>query len=356
MKKHIAGVLAAVCLLLCLMPAQRAEAVNDICFVALDDRLLDLGSQAVSYSGIWYVPYTVFSDFGINYSYFSNSSTAMLFSESKQMFFDLAKGVTYDGKDNYYSSKGILLNGVAYVPVGFVCSQFGLNWNFIYGESYGSVCRIKDGAAILTDSQFMSAAAAQMQTKYNAYVSAMNPVTTSAPTSKQPAGASTVYLSFQGLPSAKLLDALKSAGVSAAFFLSGDDIKSAPDTVRRLVVERHRIGILCSTYQEFKDSSELLYECAHVTTLLTAAPEGSESACRSMSKENGLAYCAYTLDGVRGGRGLERISYITSRVAQGDNFARILCGTAADGNIAALTSWFDSSGCRVLPADEINRG
>ena len=355
MKKRMAAVLAAVLLLICVSPLAPAHAAADVCFVSLNDRLLDLTSQAQNSNGVWYVPYNVFSEFGVNYSYFSNSSTAMLFTANHQLLFDMAKNLTYDSNGSYYTSTGLLLNGMAYVPLGFVCSQFGLTWTYIQGSGHGSVCRIRDGSAILSDSQFITAAASLMEAKYSAYVAAMNPV---APTgsSKPQEGARTVYLSFQGMPSAELLDALKAAGTAAAFFLTADEIKASPDTVRRMAAERHHIGILCADYEEYEKTLTLLYECAHTMTVLTAAPSGSDNACRSMASEHGLVYCQYALDGVRGGRGLERISYVTSGIKTGDNYARILCGSAAEKNITSLLSWFSANGCQVMPVNEIDRG
>lgn len=100
----------------------------------------------------------------------------MLFNADKQFFFDLTNGVTSDASDNYYSASGALSNGVAYVPVSFVCAQFGLNWSYISGSGCGSICRIRNAGAVLSDAQFLAAAYSQMTAKYTAYMSAVNPV------------------------------------------------------------------------------------------------------------------------------------------------------------------------------------
>ena len=51
-----------------------------------------------------------------------------------------------------------------------MCAQFGLAWAYIVGNGSGSICRIKDSAAVLSDDQFLSAAASQMAEKYAAYM------------------------------------------------------------------------------------------------------------------------------------------------------------------------------------------
>lgn len=357
MKKKFAAVLAALCLIAAIAPQLKALAAADVCFVSVNDRLLDLSSKAESVGGGWYVPCSVFSEFGISYNFFSSNSTVMLFNADKQFFFDLANGVTSDASDNYYSASGVLSNGVAYVPVSFVCAQFGLNWTYIPGSGCGNICRIKNAGAILSDTQFLAAASSQMTAKYAAYMNAVNPVTPATGTpSRQPTGTKTVYLSFQGLPSDGILKALSGSGIDASFFLTGDEIRGSPALVRRIVGEGNSVGILCETYAEFKAGASLLYEAAHVMTLLAAAPGGSEKACKAMAAENGLVYCGYAIDGIRDGRGLEYSGSVTSHLAAGDNYVRLLCCSATTRNIGTLTNWFTDNKCSVFPESEIHNG
>lgn len=356
MKKRIAALLAAVCLTLCIAPP-RALAVSDVCFVSVNDRLLELSSRAENVGGGWYVPCTAFADFGINYSYFSNSSTAMLFTAAQQFFFDMNNGTTYDASNNYYSAAGTLINGVAYVPVSFVCAQFGLAWSFIVGNGSGNICRIKDGSAVLSDSQFLSAASSQMTAKYSAYMNAVNPVTsTSSNQTTQPAGTKTVYLSFQGLPEETVLEQLKAKNMTAAFFLTPEEIKKAPYTVRQVVGGGNYVGILCADYTDFRVGAELLYEAAHTMTVLAAAQAGEEDACRAMADKNGLVFCDYGVDAVLGGKGLTSASVVTGRLATGENYVRIQCTADTAGNIATLLNYFSGNKCLVLPVNEVHNG
>lgn len=357
MKRRIAALLAVLLLTACFAPLTTAGAATDVCFVSVNDRLLDLGSKAENVYGGWYVPCTAFADFGISYSFFQNSSTAMLFTAKQQFFFDLVNGTTYDASNNYYSTYGVLLNGVAYVPVSFVCSQFGLSWSYISGYGYGDICRIKDASAVLTDAQFLSAASNQMAAKYAAYMSAVNPAAApSATPTKQPAGSRTVYLSFQGIPSDTVLSALKSAGVTATFFLTPEEIEENADVVRHIIGDGHYAGILCADADTFRKGADALYEAAHYMTVLAAAPEGEERACSTMAGKNGLVYCSFNIDGVRNGEGLKYITYVTANLTAADNYARILCGEAADVNIKPLLSYFAANNCQAVPTDEINHG
>ena len=75
-----------------------------------------------------------------------------------------------------------------------------------------------------------------------------------------------------------------------------------------------------------------------------------------MAEKNGLVYCGYTIDAVRGGKGLEYSGLVTSQLKAGENYVRILCGDAATKNIRALVGWLGGNNCSVLPENEIHHG
>ena len=95
MRKRLFILLLCLCLLTAAMPV---FAASDVCFIAVNDSLLDLGSVPYVYGGVVYLPYWVFSDydFGIYFNYFSDGSTAAVYNESKQLYFELGTEKTYD--------------------------------------------------------------------------------------------------------------------------------------------------------------------------------------------------------------------------------------------------------------------
>ena len=113
------------------------DAASPVCFIAVNETLLDLGSMPYTYGGITYVPYWVYSNFGVYYSYYSESSTATLYSADRQIYFDLANGNSYDGYNKRYAAQAIFRGGAVYVPVTFVSIYFGLVSNFVLGKGYG---------------------------------------------------------------------------------------------------------------------------------------------------------------------------------------------------------------------------
>ena len=161
-----------VCLVFCLLPAMSAASASGsgVCFIATNDNLLELTYQPYWQNSTIYVPYTVFVNFKVYNSFHQSSNTASLYSSTKQLYFDLNTGETYDGNGTYYNITPVSRGGQIYVPLDFICGQYGLTWSYIDGGEYGDVCRIKDGSVFLTDDQFLTAAKPLMVSRYNAYV------------------------------------------------------------------------------------------------------------------------------------------------------------------------------------------
>ena len=344
------AVLLLLVLLIVLAPCAALASGSYVCFIALNDSLLELSSQAYNQGGQYYVPAGVFADFRIYFDYRDSTSIARLYSSSSTMYFNLVTGETYDSGNNFYTSSAILRGGTVYVPVDFVCRQFGLAWSYIRGSGYGDVCRITNGAASLSDSQFLSAAQPLMAGRYNEYIgSVVEPSVTDGGFS---GAESVVFLSFEGVPSETALAILDSYGLKAAFFLTNDEISQNPETVRRIVGEGHNIGIMCKTTgpeTEFRAAAAALEGCAHTATVLVSSPRDYRTACEAFAGEAGLVYCPASLDGVRNGLGMTAAAL---RQALGASHAplvylRLLCCATTDANLNAMLSTL-SAGSVVL--------
>lgn len=361
MKKRIAALSLCLALFLSLPLSPTADAASDICFIALNDTLPDLGYLAYSQRSTVYVPYSVFETFRIYHSYYASGSIASLYTSTTQIFFDLSNGNTYDGSGEYYSTSAIMRGGTVYVSVSFVCSKFGLNWSYISGTGNGDVCRIKDSSVVLSDTLFLSAASSLMTVRYNAYTGAVTPGSETASPGITPAPGTSgcdLYLSFQGLPSAAMLDTLKAKGISACFFLSAGDVRSSPDTVRRIVGEGHSVGALCAydPVAEYNEISQLLFDAARIkTVLIAAAAADSDEVCRAAAEENGLVFWDYGIDGIQEGSGVTYSSLITVFLSfcrvRAD--VRILCCDASDKSLGSVLSYIDANSFNYRPIREV---
>lgn len=314
-------VLAMALALAALTTGAQAESV---CFVSINDTLLDLSTQPVFLNGTAYVPARVFENFRVYSSFFTSENTVMVFTESRQFYFELSSGNTYDETGRYYSTQGILRGGQAYLPAQFVCSQFGLGCSFIPGDGHGDILRLTNGTQYLSDERFRSAASILMDSYYSAWFGQTSPQPDAPGTSPEPEPTETpppdrtdteVLISFSGLPSARILDMLRTRGVQACFLLSKEEAAEAPDTVRRIAAEGHSLGVRCGedALADYERTSALLYDAARILPLLVGSDEAPD-ACREMADGAGLAYLSCDVDAVQGGAGASSYPVVTSQI------------------------------------------
>lgn len=298
------------CLLLCCLTGNGTLADGEICFIAVNDRLLEISSTPYFSNGVTYVPYWVFTDydFKIYYSYFSETSTAMLYNSDRQLFFDMRNNTAYDDRDNVYAYRAVLRNGAVYVPATLVCNFFGgMACTYISGGKYGDVLRIKDGSFALTDALFMLAADLPMQLRYEAYMAAQKPGDSSGGPDGGPVTETTpehdgvsVCLSFTGLPDSNILSALRDRNCEACFFLTAAQVRADPELVRRLDGEGFKLGVLCSgdCLADYEETSGLIFEAAHSKTLLVTALDDHAGVCALAARENGLVFWSCDINGM----------------------------------------------------------
>jgi hypothetical protein len=303
LKKRIAAVFLCVCLLLCCAPASRAEASGSVCFIAVNEQLLELSYTPYFSGGVTYLPYWVFTNYGfsIYYSYFSDTSTAMLYTADKQLFFDMAGGSSYDGSGKTYTSTAVMRNGTVYLPANFMCNFFGgMSCTYISGGEYGDVVRLKTSGNTFTDEQFLRAANMLMKSRREAYTGdggMQTPETSETPPSHE---GTVDQLSFIGLPTSTIVSALRRYDVTACFFLTADDVRRSPELVRRLAGDGHSFGVLCQedTLSEYEETSALIFEASHMRTILVTALGVLSEDCMLDAKSAGLVYWSYSIDGM----------------------------------------------------------
>lgn len=356
--KRAAAIVLILCLTLGLAAAPDAFADDTgIYYIALNESFVD---SALAYfsGGSVYVPISSLVGFRIYSSYHSANSTASLFNSTKQFYFEIETGNTYDSNDNYYDTSAISRNGQVYVPLGFVCSQFGLSYSLIEGVGYGNVCRIKDSSYILTDSQFLTAAEIQMRSMYNAYSGSGSGGIDDSGNQDSENGGSLVYLSFQGLPTGTIFELLHDYEMPACFFLTVDELRSAPDTVRRIIGEGFTVGALLGVVPEaeYGEFSELLFEIARVKTLLVSGSTTDYvESVAAYAVEQGLVYWDYSVDGVRSGNGISYASMITAYVDYLPDRAdvRIQCTSLTESCLGSVLLHFEEGNFNVRAPNEV---
>ena len=333
MKKKTIALLLTVCLLLGLAGVS-AAADDKLAFVSVNDTLPpELINCAAAYGGMTYVPYYVFTNygFGIGYTYLAGESTACLYSGDRQLYFDMENGDTYDGDNYQYSVPAIMRSGTVYVPLSFTARFFGgISYSSIAGNEYGSILRITDGTEVLTDAEFLRAAKMVMQNYFNRYQGSggAGAVSPDGEDGGEEHVGERVTLSFIGIPADEILDRLAQDGTGVCCFLTAEQIRSDPDTVRRLVCQGHSVGAYCTAdlAAEYGEISALLFETAQTRTELVTAAADYAEACREQADMGGLVYCDFLLNAV----GSSNAFAVTSFLESGSGGASLCLDGGAD--------------------------
>lgn len=360
MKKRIFILALCLCLLVSTAPMS-ASASSGVNFIAINDTLPpELVNSHITYGGVVYVPYWIFTNagFGIYYSFLADNNTAHLYSDTSQLFFEISSGLTYDGSGNYYSLPGIMWGGTVYVPLSYICSFFGsFSYSFISG-TYGTVLRLTDDRVVLSDTEFARAASSLMKQYYDSYTdnsTGINDIPGRNDNDDDHEGTD-VLLSFLGLPGDELLGVLKRYDVEACFFVTAGLVRSDPDRVRRVVGEGHSLGVLCTAdaLAEYQETAALIFEASRVRTILVTALDDYAIECSQTAAENSLAFCRIGMNAVHSPED-DFSPYAVTSVLDASDEGTSLFLSAAEGmeeTAAIILNYLTDNKFDILPPSE----
>lgn len=251
-----------------LLPKQGHASASGVYFTAANENLLELSSETMPFysGGILYVSSRLFegTDLGVSYARHTALGLATLYTSTKDLRFDLAGQVTYDKQNNFYSGYAIERSGVVFFPLKLVCQYFDLTWS--YSETdFVPLIRVKSSSVVLSDRDFIYAAASLMSDWYGEYrrgqtsqpghpsLGPDSPVVTDPPV--QAAEGQKVYLLFDGQDALELLPALD--GVQATFLLAAEDMDNG-DLLRALVAGGHAPVLRLTAETEEEAAAQLL--------------------------------------------------------------------------------------------------
>jgi len=353
-KKRIAALILCAALMLALSCSVLAD--EKLSFISVNDTLPpELINVATVYSGVTYVPYWLFTNYGLGvyYAYFSSSNAAYFYNADRQLYFSLSDGKTYDEDGYQYTAPAIMRGGTVYLPLGFMSSYFGgFSYSNIGGNEYGSILRINTGNATLTNEEFLRAAKNAMRTYYNAYNKNLQDTPASPEPTESPSHeGETVRLGLRGLPGDAMLERLRAFRMKACFFLTAEEIRGNADLVRRIACEGHGLGIVCTegTAVEFQTGTALLSETARVRSLLCITPDGQAPA-------KGAAVFDWEYGTMEAQVRPAALYTVTAALDGGNDDAALLfpCGEDGENALSALLFFLSESGFSVAVPREID--
>lgn len=322
--KTISALALCLAVLFAVMPTAQGATVY---FMAVNDTLLDLNASDMPaiVGNVLYVPYTMLSanDAGVNLgvyaTYSSLKGTVLVYSNRKQLVFDLQNDQTYDSNGRYYSERAIVRNSTVYLPIARVCSVFRDKIDYsICATEYGCLIRLRNSSAVLGDAEFVNAAANMMSTALSRYQQenpepAVPAAPSESPSPNVSGSGAGVYLAFVQDGDGKLdsvLNALAAQSCQGLFFLTADQMAQQDDLVRRLVGSGHFVGLRLSgqdgqdVMEELEQAKRLLAAVARCRLAVVLA-EGLDESGREQVEAAGYVCWQTTTDG----RGLEGSDY-----------------------------------------------
>jgi len=308
MRRRCISLLCVLSLLAALLIPIRAT--EDVCFTAVNDRILPLtaGTMPMWSSGMLYVPYSVFDSgstgvsMGTSSTYSKSSGVVSIFNLQEMMVFDLEAGTCVDlHTGNSISARAVSRNGTAYVPVSQVCAFFGLNYTYL-NTDYGYLVRItnfdKSDERTLSDSRFIDAGSNIMKNRLRDYKQALAqeqeqipavPTQPAAPAQPEPSAIPTMLaVRCDGGESAlSMAQTLESFGLTALFFFPAQEVGANGALIRRLLGVGHSVGMLAEgesaaqTLELLEQGRQSLATVAHSRTFFSLVPEGQLEQVRS---------------------------------------------------------------------------
>ncbi len=306
MKKQLCSLLAAVCLLFAIsIPFQCAQASSNttVYLLAANDKFCDLpgGVLPVAVDGTIYIPYTVFDrdatgvDLGVYYLIRQDWSTILnLYSRSGMLTFTVNMGICEDNLGNAMNFRAVIRNGIPYVPAAAVCKFFDLQYSFLPTTDRGTLIRITNSQASLSDSMFLSSAKLGMSSRYNNIIQSMEPQPTALAATSTPAPTATatpaggkknvrVYLAVDASQAEEDLTLFLPSGTHILFLFTPDSLSAQGSLVRRAAAAGHSIGLIVSgtaeeALEQLKLGNEQLSHIARIRTHIVSAPSSLTAA------------------------------------------------------------------------------
>jgi len=315
MRKRIAAVLVVLCLAVMLEPTVSHAAVTPA-FIAINDTLLPFVDENMPFvlDGVIWVPVNVFEDLKIWSTGSHEEERVLLYrGYSRYLEFSTRPGAvsTRDNNNNILNWPAARWVGsIFYVPLRQVCDFFGLFTN-LYNISRDTISQQQMSLVSITSGMYFNMQTFENQNRnalrnaYNDYFTPPAPpspptppgIEVPPPVEEPPPDYSgvTIYLSFYDVSAGSaqwivgILDVQSAIGHHSCFFVSADDIINYPGLIRRISGAGHTIGIRLKegTYEEYTETSALLFEAAKIRTVLVTLAE-DESPERSGLSLNGL--------------------------------------------------------------------
>lgn len=342
-KKLLTAAALAALLLGLLVPASASGGVN---LMAVNDRVLDITQENMprTVGGVLYVPYTMLSNqttginLGVSALYSTTRRTVLVTDNQKAITFDFQNNTATDLHGFPVTARAMVRNAMVFLPIDWICQYFGTISCTRTRTPYGTLIRVANSAAILSDQDFADAAGPQLADNLRRYLDSgaagengNPPPSGDVETSDPPSGAE-LFLAFRaGAVAQDCAQVLEGREQRALFLFTCEELAREGDLVRRVVGAGHTVGLAllendpAGCLIEAERGRELLAAAARCQALVVSAPD-LDGGGREALEEAGFVVWSTTVQAAEFTsaaalvRGLDtrQVNYVEFECAAGD--------------------------------------
>ncbi len=357
--------LALCALLLAGVLVLRASAASGtVHLMAVNDKVLvDLTAENMPtvIGGALYVPYTMLSNrvhgynLGVNAMYSSSRHTVMVSDGVRGVVFDPQTSTAQDLGGEAMPVRAMVRNSMVFLPIDWLCEYFGTISCSRIRTQYGIVVRVTNGAAVLDDANFVSAADSLLSDSLQRYLSTVDPLSPAVPSAAQPDPSAApdwaeLYLAFRwGEQAGETARLLEERGERALFLFTCGQLREQDGLVRELVGAGHTVGLALTgddaadCRAQAEEGGLLLAAIARYPLLVVSADGLDGEGRETLAQEGYVVWAA----GSRGEGYSSGAALVRDLDPQEVNLVELSCGPGGAAFARGMLRAMDESGCRA---------
>lgn len=342
-----------------------SASAGNVNLMAVNERvLLDLTADNMprSVGGVLYVPYTMLSyqatgiDLGVNAMYSTTKRTVLVTDGQIGVVFDTRANTAQDLSGGALSVQAMVRNGTVFVPIDWLCEYFGTISCTRTSTRYGTLVRLTNASAILSDRSFISAADSLLADSLRRYLESGgvgegdNPVPSGSGSASEPPSGGELYLTLswgdEGEECARLAEG---RGLRVLFLFTPEQLREQDDLVRRLAGAGHTIGLVLEGEKpedclvQAEEGRGLLAAVARCPALVAGAP-GLNGEGREALTQAGFAVWRPTLRGEDYSTGGAMARELDPQQV---NYVEIGCGSGGARFLRGALDAMEEENCRI---------
>lgn len=368
---------AALCALLVLgMAIPAFGSASTVYLMAVNEQVLDttVENMPAVVGGVLYVPYIMLSNrvngvnLGVSALYSNTRRTVLVSNGQIGLLFDTQTNTAQDLEGEPVSARSMVRNSMVFLPIDYLCEFFGTISCSRVRTQYGTVIRVTNSSAVLSDRGFADAASNQLADNLRRYQASIAPPAasgappTAAPSqppadpSPEPSAApiqAELCLALdwgeQGEEAALILEG---RGERALFLFTCQELRAQDDAVRRLAAAGHTVGLVLTgedvedCLAQWEEGRRLLAAIARCPALVAGAPELDGEGLDALAQA-GCAVWPPTMRGADYRSGAALVEALSPREM---NLVELGCGPGGAAFLRGMLSAMDGQECRLYQA------